>query len=260
MRTFRRSRAIPREAWDECPRVLSAIGALPLLISALGCSLPPPPAEQAEAAVFNEPGLVRLDEEGPRLAQIQLGAADVREVREDLRVPGHIAVDETLTARVGSFAGGIAVECCKPVGTRVKAGDVLARLHSHEIHDGESVFWEARGHLEQRRSDLLLAEESHQRASRLYELKAGSLRHAREAEARLRSARASVAIAEAKLEQAERHLRYLGLDPEGLARSGHTGETEALHLVAVRSPIAGTVIERTVSPGSTPSAICERCG
>ena len=82
-----------------------------------------------------------------------------------------------------------------------------------------------------------------------------------EAEATFRSAETLVKIARAGVERADNHLRYLGLTPEQLpeAADEHAvegqGAHEEAHLIEVRSPIAGTIIERTVSAGAvvTPS-------
>jgi RND family efflux transporter MFP subunit len=82
-----------------------------------------------------------------------------------------------------------------------------------------------------------------------------------EAEVKLHSAEAFVEMAKAGLERAENHLRYLGLSPEELpgeaaehAESGQNTHEEA-HLIEIRSPVAGTIVERMVSQGAvvTPS-------
>jgi cobalt-zinc-cadmium efflux system membrane fusion protein len=178
-----------------------------------------------------------------------------------MQVSGKIAVNENATARVGSFTEGVVVECCESVGADVKKGQVLVRLHSHEIHDAEASYWEAKAELERRQAELQFAQQSHKRASRLHELKAGSLQQVQETETKLRGAETFVEIAKAGLERAVNHLRYLGLTPEQLPgeASEHAEEAqdthEEVHLIEVRAPASGTIIERMVSPGAvvTPS-------
>ena len=218
------------------------------------CALPPQDAIKTEEEA--DPRLIRLDDEGLRLSEIVLAKAEILRLRGDLEVPGRITLNENATTIAGAVADGIAVECCEPVGADVQEGQVLARLHSHEIHDAEAEYWESKADLEEHLSQLRLATDTHQRALKLHELKAGSLQEAQEARTGLRIAEAQVESAEAGVQRAEEHLRFLGLDPERLPDVGtdHTvgghGTRESLHLIEVRSPIAGTIIERRISPGA----------
>ena len=239
---------------------LAAVSAI-LLMTLGGCSQPAAETEQAEPDAASDPNLIRLDQEAMRIARITLGEVEIRKLEEDLQVSGRVTVNQNATARVGSFTEGIVVGCCESVGSDVEKGQVLARLHSHEIHDAEASYWEARAELERRQTELQFAEKFYKRASRLYELKAGSLQKVQEAEARFRSAETLLKIARAGVERADNHLRYLGLTPEQLpeAADEHAvegqGAHDEAHLIEVRSPIAGTIIERTVSAGAvvTPS-------
>ena len=239
---------------------LAAVSAI-LLMTLGGCSQPAAETEQAEPDAASDPDLIRLDQEAMRIAGITLGEVEIRKLEEDLRVSGRVTVNENATARVGSFTEGIVVGCCESVGSDVEKGQVLARLHSHEIHDAEASYWETRAELERRQTELQFAEKFYKRASRLYELKAGSLQKMQEAEAKFRSAETLLKIARAGVERADNHLRYLGLTPEQLpeAADEHAAEGqgahEEAHLIEVRSPVAGTIVERTVSTGAvvTPS-------
>ena len=239
---------------------LAAVSAI-LLMTLGGCSQPAAETEQAEPDAASDPDLIRLDQEAMRIAGITLGEVEIRKLEEDLRVSGRVTVNQNATARVGSFTEGIVVGCCESVGSDVEKGQVLARLHSHEIHDAEASYWESRAELERRQTELQFAEKFYKRASRLYELKAGSLQKMQEAEAKFRSAETLLKIARAGVERADNHLRYLGLTPEQLpeAADEHAAEGqgahEEAHLIEVRSPVAGTIVERTVSTGAvvTPS-------
>ena len=242
-------------------RVSLAAVSVILLMTLGGCSQPAAETEQAEPDAASDPRLIRLDQEAMRIAGITLGEVEIRKLEEDLRVSGRVTVNENATARVGSFTEGIVVGCCESVGSDVEKGKVLARLHSHEIHDAEASYWEARAELERRQTELQFAEKFYKRASRLYELKAGSLQKMQEAEAKFRGAETLLKIARAGVERADNHLRYLGLTPEELpeAADEHAAEGrgahEEAHLIEVRSPVAGTIVERTVSAGAvvTPS-------
>jgi cobalt-zinc-cadmium efflux system membrane fusion protein len=208
-----------------------------------------------------DPDLIRLDEAALRTAKITLAAAETASLATEFQVSGRVTVNENATARVGSFSEGVVVDCCEQVGAFVKKGQVLARLHSHEVHDAESDHRRAHEQLQSARTDLEYAQQVHQRASRLHELKAGSLQQVQQAETALRRAETAVGMAEAELRRAESHLRYLGFDPPDLehpekqaSAGSHEAEHET-HLLEIRSPISGTILERPVSQGAvvTPS-------
>jgi cobalt-zinc-cadmium efflux system membrane fusion protein len=242
-------------------RVSPAAVAAILMLALGACSRPAAETTPSEAEAPADPDLIRLDAEAIRIARITLGEVESRRLELELQVSGRIAVNENATARVGSFTEGVVVECCESVGADVKKGQVLARLHSHEIHEAEASYWQAKAELERRQAELQFAGELHKRASRLHELKAGSLQQVQEAESKLRGAETFLEAARAGLERAVNHLRYLGLTPEQLAggASEHAVEGqlthEEVHLIEVRSPVSGTIIERTVSQGGvvTPS-------
>jgi cobalt-zinc-cadmium efflux system membrane fusion protein len=129
------------------------------------------------------------------------------------------------------------------------------------VHDAESSHRRAHEELQRARADLEYAKQLHSRASRLYELKAGSLQQAQEAETSLRRGETTFRIAEAELQRAESHLRYLGFDPPDLEHPEKKQAPEShesghdTHLLEVRSPVSGTVMERPASQGTvvTPS-------
>jgi cobalt-zinc-cadmium efflux system membrane fusion protein len=245
---------------------------LPLIVPALlglaltpACSQPgaapavaePPPLEP----VVSEPDMVRLTPAAIEAADIRVAAVESLALEQSIETPGRITVDENRTSRVGSFVEGVIVECCVSVGAEVKKGEILARLHSHEVHDAESDYRQALAQLERLKAELHYAQQSHQRASRLYELKAGSLQAVQEAETKLESAERAVDIGTAEIERAGQHLRFLGLNPAQVA--GHTDAEEPAaevsvherHLISVRAPFSGTVLERRASQGAvvTPS-------
>ena len=241
----------------EIRRISRAAVAAALMMTWAGCSQPaaetePAETEPAGAEAAPDPGLIRLDQEAVRIVDITLADVEVRKLEKELQVPGRVTVNEDATARVGSFTEGVVVACCESVGTDVEKGQVIARLHSHEVHDAEASYWQARAELKRRQTELQFAEESYQRASRLHELKAGSLQQVQEAQTKFRSAEMFLEIARAGVERSEKHLLYLGLTPErlpGAAGEDHRADEE-VPLIEVRSPVSGTIIERMVSPGA----------
>lgn len=240
---------------------------LPLLCLVLSaaCSQPaaepavaePTPVEHREA----HPDLVRIDPGSIVPAGIESAAVESIALESVIEAPGRIEVDENRTARVGAFVEGVVVECCVSVGAEVTKGQVLARLHSHDVHEAESKYRQALATVQQRESGLEYARQQQRRASRLYELKAGSLQKVQETETALKAAETALEFAKAEVERAQRHLGFLGLDPVSLAEhADRETETQATaqhaeHLIPIRAPFAGTVLERPASQGAavTPS-------
>lgn len=224
----------------------------------LHCSGPaangPALPEQAQTEPAAGPGMVRLSEEAARRAGIEIASVEQAELPEELTVEGQVTLNQDRTVRVASFVEGTVTECCKSVGARVRKGEVLAALHSHQAHDGLAGYWKARENLQARQAELAYAEQAHRRASKLYELKAGSLQQVQEAETALSQAESARDAAEVALQAAEAHLRYLGIEVASLEKDGESGPgakergpVEAV--IHVRAPIGGTVVSRTVTPG-----------
>lgn len=243
---------------------LAAIFLSAIVFAACGGSPAETSASDAPAPVGSEPaasqpGVIRIAPDMIEQTGLALARAEMKTVAESFQVDGRIELNEDATARVGSFVEGVIEECCLRVGEAVRQGQVLAKVHSHEVHDAEADMSRTQIELEARRSDLEYSRTVHARASRLYELKAGSLADLRDAEAQLRRAEAAVEIARTNREKAENHMRYLGILPHENHASGEKPPVkpgdEAGHLIEIRSPIAGIIVERTASPGAvvTPS-------
>ena len=137
----------------EIRRISRAAVAAALMMTWAGCSQPAAETEPAEAEAAPDPGLIRLDAEAVRIADITLADVEVRKLEKELQVPGRVTVNEDATARVGSFTEGVVVACCESVGTDVEKGQVIARLHSHEVHDAEASYWQARAELKRRQTE-----------------------------------------------------------------------------------------------------------
>ena len=208
-----------------------------------------PPTEEAPA---NE---VHLGAEAIKLANIQSAPVETAALSETIEAPARITLDQDRTARVGSFVEGVIRECCLTVGSAVKKDQSLARLHSHSGHDAESDYLQSLAQLQSRKSELEYAEQTHQRASRLHELKAGSLQSLQDAATQLERAATAVTHAEAEVQRTEHHLNFLGLPLPTATPSEEPDGEEHDHLITVRSPQDGTVMERHTTQGAvvTPS-------
>jgi multidrug efflux pump subunit AcrA (membrane-fusion protein) len=169
---------------------------------------------------------------------------------------GRISVDENRTSRVGAIADGRIYRVLANVGDWVKQGQRLADLQSHVVDVARSNYTKARADLDRRKAELQFARNAHQRAARLYELKAGSLEQLQRAETELKNAELALTAAQADVGLVEENLRHLGLSAEGAleeygeSKSRREGQFEEAELIPVLSPISGTVLKRMISPGA----------
>ncbi len=157
----------------------------------------------------------------------QLSYLDIAPVEELVAptlqaLPGKLSFDEDHTVRVNSPVLGRVVQLVAQPGAAVKAGDVLAWLDSPD-------FAQARSDARKAQADLTMKNKAFERTEELTRL--GVL-----AQRDLDGARADAAQAQAELDRAQSVLK--NLDPTG------TGTRYAL-----RTPIAGIVVDRSINPG-----------
>ncbi len=210
---------------------------------------PPPEEAQAAPAAAAIPSVVNLSSEAVQRAGITTEKVRLVDAPDLLALPGQVALNEDRTVTAGSFVEGIVIECCTPVGAYVRAGDVLAELHSHQTHELLGEFRKAKAALQARQSEKTYAEQAAQRARRLLDLKAGSEREVQQTASALAVAETSVLSAQADVDSALSHFEYLGVDTDELRR----GEAPDHLRILVKSPINGVVVGRSVAQGDVVS-------
>ncbi len=238
------------QSWTVTGRALVLAAAAAL---ATACGSPAPSTAPAAAA---EPATdaVVLSAEAIANAGISIEAARTTTRADRLAAPGVIAVDDTRTARIGALQEGLIVETPAHVGDRVKVRQVLARMHSHVLHDAWAGYRKALA--DQRRVERLLvfAVDAHERARRLYADKAVSQQDVQRAEVERSSATEMVAVAAAEVQRSIAELEHVGVSVPSQPAPGSSGSPVAVETeerIPVRSPIGGVVLERLVTPGST---------
>ena len=167
-----------------------------------------------------------------------------------LEAPAVLALDETRTARVGSLTEGVVVSVTAEVGARVKPGDVLARIHSHIVHDAWAAFRTADADRRRREAEAGLARQGESRAERLLAAKAIAPQELARARVERIAAEEALDMAATELQRASEDLHLLGLAGSDASASERT------EFVTVRSPFPGVLLERLVTPGTavTPGA------
>jgi cobalt-zinc-cadmium efflux system membrane fusion protein len=227
-----------------------------LALAVSGCSWQPPKVAasgtQAPAAPESAPqknNIVSMAPDIQRESGVETIVLAKKTVPEVVRSTARLTNDENLTWRVGSVAEGRIVSVLANPGDMVKKDQVLARMHSHEVHDARADYQKAQADLSRRKGLVDYAVRARDRAKRLYALKAASLEQLERAESELRNAETEAANAQTEVERARSHItEVLGLAIDD-ANPGKP-RSEEDDLIPVRSPSSGVILTRSVTPGT----------
>ena len=220
-------------------RTFALLAAAALLTGCSGTKAPEPAKAHVEEAKPRA-GQIVLPAEAQRTSGIAVEAVQLETVNEVLSATGELTVNEDSTWTVGSHIEGRVVSVHANPGDSVAKGFVLARMHSHEVHDSRANHRRARDELARARAAAVQAKTLRDRAARLLDLKAGSKQDLELAEAHVREAEAAVRNADTELERIRVHItEYLLVSLD-----------EKDEDVPVKSPASGLVLERKVSPGT----------
>jgi multidrug efflux pump subunit AcrA (membrane-fusion protein) len=191
-------------------------------------------------------GTVHITPEAQAAAGIQVVTMKAQTVPEYLTAAGQLITNEQRTAHVGTYTDGRVVAVFANVGDHVRSGSILARMHSHDVHETRAAYESALQEVKRREEALAYQQQMQARMQRLYELKSASRQEVDRAEVDVASARTDLETAKISVAKEVAHLTdILHLPPEALP-----GINETTEQVPVVSPISGTVINRMITPGA----------
>lgn len=236
---------------------------IPMVAAAVmmaACGSKSPPAAQPEAAAKKDPAqtgyAVTLTAPAQKDAGVVTEIVEPRSVPQVIRATARVVNDENHTWRVGAITEGRIVSIEANPGDTIREGQVLARMHSHDIHESRAEYQKAETELSRLKIAEAYALRVRDRAKRLYELKAGALEQVEHAEAELRNTQTAVANAEVEVRRTRLHLtEFLGISVKAAehttAEHGHTAD----EFIPVRAPASGTLLARNITQGTvvTPS-------
>ena len=225
------------------PHPRRAMAGLLLATSVAACTTP-----AADDPLRPAPGAsdaVAISAEGQRLGGITVETVVETTVADALDAVGTVDLDESRTARIGALAEGIVSATHASVGDRVRRGALLAGLHSHEVHDAWGDYRKALADRRRAAQEVEYADTSVARAERLLADKAASAREVERARADKVAAGEQLVMATAEVRRAQESLEHLGL------AIGDGAQGQADEIIPVRTPIAGVVLERLVTAGTT---------
>ena len=178
-----------------------------------------------------DPNLVELSADlQKKVTLVKVGQADIREV---LRIPGSIQVDEQRMARIGAPVTGRITEIDVQLGQHVKQSQALATLNSTELAQNQLVYIKALQQID-------LQTKAVDRARVLLEADVIS-------KAELQRRESELSAAQAELNAAADQLQVLGMSPQGIAKLSKSSQMHSFSTVTAR--ISGTVITRKVNLG-----------
>ena len=169
--------------------------------------------------------------------------------RDAWQLPARLVLDPTSTQALGSIVEGRVTQVRVQPGDRVRRGQVLVTIHSHELTSAQNELQQAQAGRTEADNAAQLAVTAASRAERLYAAQAGSLAELERARAARTAAEAGQRRATAEYQRAAEMVSHLR--PPGAIQTGIDPED-----VLVRAPFDGVVVARHAEPGSvvTPGA------
>jgi len=170
--------------------------------------------------------------------------------RESWQLPAHLVLDPTTTQTLGSIVEGRVMQVFVQPGDRVRAGQVLVTIHTHELTTAMNELVQARAGRVEAASDSQVADAAAARSERLYAAQAGSL-------AELERARAAKVAADEGKRRAEGEYHRAEELVHHLRPPGPVGRDVDPEDMLVRAPFDGVVVSRATQPGAvvTPGAM-----
>lgn len=208
--------------------LLSIAAAVVMAMSLAGCSKEPEPAAEAPKLA---PGVVQPAENLQKT--LKVSAVATSPFSEMLRVAGRVDFDEQRVSRIGATVTGRVTDLYAILGQEVKAGQVLARLHSSELGAAQMAFLKAEAQNE-------LQARNAERARQLFDADVIG-------RAELQRRQSEYAIAAAEMRAYRDQLRVLGMSVQAISTLAKNGSIDSYS--PVFSSISGTVVERNVAQG-----------
>lgn len=184
-----------------------------------------------------------LSAQAVEIAGITTETSATQPWRAIIMMPGRLMLDPQALETIGSITEGRITKVLVRVGDRVRAGQVLVAIHSHEIMDARSALSQATAQITAAAAERDLAVAGVERAKRLVDAKAMARADLDRAEVARQVAVATFerAVAErARATALVEHLAGLGPTPAGLDE----------HEVLIRTPVNGVVTARDAQPGT----------
>jgi cobalt-zinc-cadmium efflux system membrane fusion protein len=175
-------------------------------------------------------------------APVELGTAVISQ-----RAKGHIALPDNVTWRVGVLAEGRVEKVYFNLGDSVQKGQVLARMHSHDVHETRAAYANAVAERTRLQAAEALAQKNYDRSQRLYALKAESVSQVETVKQEFVNAQSATREADNDVRREQSHMEEI----LGIKADAPVNESEDADLIPINAPASGRILEKNVTPGST---------
>lgn len=189
----------------------------------------------------SKPGQVVISAAEQTAQHIEIEPARVTKESNVLQVPGRIVLPDNASWRVGVLVEGRIESVFSNLGDFARKGQVLARMHSHEVHEARAAYQMAVSERARLEAAQALSQRNYDRAQRLFTLKAASVQEVEQAKQELLNSQTAAGNGTTTVERERVHLE----DTLGIPASAD------LDLIPIKSPAAGYVLQKNVTPGST---------
>jgi cobalt-zinc-cadmium efflux system membrane fusion protein len=177
-----------------------------------------------------------------QVAPVELGTAVGTQ-----RAKGRIALPDNATWRVGVLAEGRVEKVYFNLGDYVKKGEVLARMHSHDVHEARAAYANAVAERSRLQAAEALAQKNYERSQRLYTLKAESVSQTETAKQELVNAQSATREADNVVRREETHLE----ETLGIRADVSADRSEDADMIPIKAPAGGRILQKNVTPGVT---------
>lgn len=202
--------------------------------------------EQSDAASAEDQ--VTLTAAAARQYQIAVGPVTRQHLRPSLEVPARVALNANAHAHVGSLVQGRAVQIAVQVGDQVEKGAPLIVIESPELGEAQSLYLQQRIAVKVAQAAAEAAKSAFERAKKLFEQSQGvTLNELQKREVDYTVAQGTLQTAESSQQSAAHKLSIMGMDSQAIHNLAESGAIDLTY--TVRSPLAGTVIERDTTLG-----------
>ena len=167
------------------------------------------------------------------LGKLKIIVVGQMELRDSLRIPARVELDQRRLAHIGATVSGRVIEIKRGLGEAVQKGDLLAVLNSAELATAQSDYLKAMSKLKLRQSVF-------NRAKLLHE--SGVL-----ATANLQQRENELSEAEVDLNAALDHLKIMGMTDRDVAELSRRRTIKSFSPITAN--LSGTVIERKITLG-----------
>jgi cobalt-zinc-cadmium efflux system membrane fusion protein len=191
---------------------------------------------------------VKLPPEAMRKYGIRTGVAKKRKLISHVVAPARLSFNTEATAVIGAAVQGRVAEVKVRAGDIVKKGDELLVVESPELGEAQSDLLQKRAALAAAQGTVDPAKSAYDRAKTLFEQSQGiSLTEFQKREVEYKAAQNAVLTAHAAAAAAENKLTLLGMDQPSIDELVKSSKINPRYVI--RSPLAGTVVERVVNLG-----------